>query len=29
VLLLKENAEVIEIGATDLHWATGSLPSRS
>ena len=26
VLLLKEKAEVIEIGATDLHWATGSLP---
>jgi 5-methylcytosine-specific restriction endonuclease McrA len=26
VLLLKEKAEVIEIGPTDLHWATGSLP---
>ena len=26
VLLLKEKAEVIELGATDLHWATGSLP---
>ena len=26
VLLLKEKAEVIEIGSTDLHWATGSLP---
>ena len=26
VLLLKDKAEVIEIGQTDLHWATGSLP---
>ena len=26
VLLLKSKAEVIEIGASDLHWATGSLP---
>jgi len=26
VLLLKEKAEVIELGPTDLHWATGSLP---
>ena len=26
VLLLKSKAEVIEIGSTDLHWATGSLP---
>jgi HNH endonuclease len=26
VLLLKAKAEVVEIGASDLHWATGSLP---
>jgi 5-methylcytosine-specific restriction endonuclease McrA len=26
VLLLKEKAEVIEIGAQTLHWANGSLP---
>ena len=26
VLLLKDKAEVIEIGTTELHWATGSLP---
>jgi 5-methylcytosine-specific restriction endonuclease McrA len=26
VLLLKEKAEVIEIGPTELHWASGSLP---
>src|ERR1700709_2889235 len=25
VLLLKEKAEVIEIGSQTLHWATGSL----
>ena len=25
-LLLKSKAEVIEIGSSDLHWATGSLP---
>ena len=29
VLLLKEKAEVLELGATELHWATGSLPARS
>ena len=28
VLLLKDKAEVVEIGASDLHWATGSLPRR-
>ena len=26
VLLLKDKAEVVEIGTSDLHWATGSLP---
>src|SRR3954471_13102306 len=26
VLLLKEEGGVIELGPTDLHWATGSLP---
>src|ERR687883_268452 len=26
VLLLKAKAEVVEIGAQDLHWASGSLP---
>ena len=26
VLLLKDKAEVVEIGTQDLHWATGSLP---
>ncbi len=26
VLLLKDKAEVVEIGTRDLHWATGSLP---
>src|ERR1700754_2745347 len=26
VLLLKDKAEVVEIGSQDLHWATGSLP---
>ena len=26
VLLLKDKAEVLEIGAKDLHWANGSLP---
>jgi 5-methylcytosine-specific restriction endonuclease McrA len=26
VLLLKEKAEVLEIGVKDLHWANGSLP---
>ena len=25
VLLLKEKAEVIEIGPQDLHWARGSM----
>ena len=27
VLLLKEKAEVIELGDKDLHWATGSSPA--
>src|SRR5688500_18399873 len=26
VLLLKDKAEVIEVGTRELHWATGSLP---
>ena len=26
VLLLKDKAEVVEVGTRDLHWATGSLP---
>ena len=26
VLLLKDKAEVVEVGTKDLHWATGSLP---
>src|SRR3954452_21967466 len=26
VLLLKDKAEVVEIGTHDLHWATGALP---
>jgi hypothetical protein len=26
VLLLKDKAEVLEIGAKDLHWVNGSLP---
>jgi 5-methylcytosine-specific restriction endonuclease McrA len=26
VLLLKSKAEVVEVGVTELHWATGSLP---
>ena len=26
VLLLKDKAEVVEVGSVDLHWATGSLP---
>jgi len=26
VLLLKSKAEVLEESATELHWATGSLP---
>ena len=26
VLLLKDKAEVVEVGTVDLHWATGSLP---
>ena len=26
VLLLKDKAEVVEIGTQDLHWATGSVP---
>ena len=26
VLLLKDKAEVVEIGQHELHWATGSLP---
>ena len=29
VLLLKDKAEVVEVGTMDLHWATGSLPARS
>ena len=26
VLLLKDKAEMVEVGTKDLHWATGSLP---
>ena len=26
VLLLKDKAEMVEVGTQDLHWATGSLP---